>query len=768
MSKALPNGTILNDFQVHDELNRGGFSIIYEGSNRTSKIHVAIKEYLPEDLATRSTEGYYIDIKSHTQGDFRKGKTDFLYEAEILEQFNHPNIVRFHNKFEMHNTAYIVMELVQGKDLSAYRESEGGTLSEDKLKSILCPLLNALEAVHEAGYLHRDIKPGNIVLDENKSPKLLDFGAAKKMGENQKVTVTNGVLTDYYSPPEQHRQKSEQGPWTDIYALGAVCYEALMGILPPKGDERDGPQDWISPCYNVEGESTEFCKAIDKALKVEPSERPQNVKEWKEMMESPPPDPPGPVPDPPGPAPKPDEVLPTKRLPPPPKPWLERMVGLFLIAFLCVGAYNYLEVSELAELARFYGEVGRGPEPSGRFKGETDLHITARLGLLKLTIDLLNKGVVVDAKDNNGQTPLHLATERGSAEVVVALLNKGAAVGAKDNNGQTPLHLATERGSAEMVELLREWERKQWNQQLAKEEDTFVERVGRKPKPSGRFKGETDLHITVRLDLPRLTKRLLDKKADIDAKDNDGNTPLHLAVRENAAAAAAVLIKGEADVHAEDSYGRTLLHLAAMENAVAVAKVLIEGGASVDAKNNNDWTPLHYAALYGYPEVAKMLLDKKADIDAKDNDGNTPLHLAVRENAEEAAENAAVVEVLLEWGADVNAKSNTGETPLHLAQRRYSVEVIGLTGKDGSAYSIADVLLRKGADVNAKSNTGETPLHLAAGYGSDGMVKLLLKWGADVDAKNNDGKMPEDMATPDVIHILNFHRINLKKINKMR
>lgn len=157
---ALPQGTRIRDFEFHRILGHGGFGITYLGWNATLDIPVAIKEYLPTDLATREQDLSVVPQSSQAASDFQWGLESFLDEARTLARFQHPNIVRVHHFFEAHSTAYIAMDYVEGEDLSAYLTRKG-TLSESELRAILCPLLSALEVVHGADFLHRDIKPGN-------------------------------------------------------------------------------------------------------------------------------------------------------------------------------------------------------------------------------------------------------------------------------------------------------------------------------------------------------------------------------------------------------------------------------------------------------------------------------------------------------------------------------------------------------------------------------------------------------------------------------
>ena len=616
----------------NQELKRGGFSIIYKGSykddHKPEKI-VAIKEYLPKECAIRR-EGTDVVAVPEKKGDFDEGLKSFRDEAIILNKFKHPNIVPFYDIFEAYKTAYIVMELVEGQDLSEYLREKGGTPREDELKDILFPLLDALEAVHQKNFLHRDIKPSNIILrksDSSVSPVLLDFGAAHPMGPNQKVMVT-----DHYSPPEQYGRGRKQGPWTDIYALGAVCYEALTSMPPPKGDDREGDHDTFSPCYNVDGERTEFCEAIDKALEIDPRKRPQTVEQWKEMMQQP---------EPPA-----DEVPPTKQGPISRKPrfkWFSRasivafLLQVLLQVLLLVEVDKYIdnyrkewekrqekaeldrsreeaEEAELkAELDRFYVETGerRGPKPDKGHEGEPDLHIAVRLNLPRLTKDLLNKGADIHAKVEggwmSGWTVLHFAAEVNAVEMAKEFLARKAYVNATDEDGRTPLHFAARQGHSAVAGLLLE---------APGVEVDATDKDGRTP-----------LHHAARQGHSAVAGLLLEAPGvEVNATDkDDGWMPLHYAAAINAVETAKVLLAEKAYVNVTDKDGRTPLHLAAWQGHSAVAGLLLEApGVEVNVTDKDDWTPLHHAVRRTHPKMVDVLLYAEADMNARDKDGNTP------------------------------------------------------------------------------------------------------------------------------------------------
>ena len=281
---ALPQGTRIRDFEFHRVLGHGGFGITYLGWNMALDIPVAIKEYLPADLATREQDLSVVPQTAQAAADFQWGLERFLDEARTLARFQHPNIVRVHHFFEAHSTAYIAMDYVEGEDLSAYLTRKG-PLREDALKGILYPLLSALEVVHKAAFLHRDIKPGNIVLrDSDGSPVLLDFGAARQAIGAKSRSVTS-IVTPGYAPIEQYSSRGRQGAWTDIYALGGVCYRALTGDVPADATDRMRHDPLVPVSQRCAGQaSPALLSAIDAALAVNEGDRPQSVGDWRAAM----------------------------------------------------------------------------------------------------------------------------------------------------------------------------------------------------------------------------------------------------------------------------------------------------------------------------------------------------------------------------------------------------------------------------------------------------------------------------------------------------
>jgi formylglycine-generating enzyme required for sulfatase activity len=281
----LPHRTLLHgQFVVGRVLGKpGGFGITYLGWDLNLQTRVAIKEFLPRDLAGRSAVRATVDVHSHDEGEqFRFGLEQFLREARTLAQLDHPNIVRVRQFFEANGTAYLVMDYYQGFSLAEYLDQQGGRIPEEQAKQLMLPILDGLRAVHAKGFLHRDIKPQNIYLARLDSggvrPILLDFGAARQaMGERSRSLSV--VISPGYAPFEQYHRKGKQGPWTDIYSAAAVLYRMVTGEAPPEANERMVGDD-LKPAAAF-GVSKQLSDALGEALAIAAEARPQTVQTFQ-------------------------------------------------------------------------------------------------------------------------------------------------------------------------------------------------------------------------------------------------------------------------------------------------------------------------------------------------------------------------------------------------------------------------------------------------------------------------------------------------------
>jgi serine/threonine protein kinase len=265
----------------------GGFGITYRAQDKDLHELVAIKEYLPTDLAQRQGDSTVTARSESFEKDFEWGLNRFLDEAITLAKFRHNHIVRVKQYFKQNGTAYLVMEYENGPSLEDVL-NRSTSLSETETKRILLPILDGLKKVHEASYLHRDIKPSNIIIrDSDGGPVLIDFGAARQ-AIGPKTQAITAVLTPGYAPLEQYSPDDNQGPWTDIYALGAVAYRCLTGEKPPYATMRVR-KDPLIPLSSAAKSpvSAKFAQAIEWALRLEETARPQSIDEFIAALSGP-------------------------------------------------------------------------------------------------------------------------------------------------------------------------------------------------------------------------------------------------------------------------------------------------------------------------------------------------------------------------------------------------------------------------------------------------------------------------------------------------
>ncbi len=276
-SYALRPGTMIHEYEIIRCLGHGGFGITYLAHDTQLHMDIAIKEYLPVDLALRVDDSRVVAKTSGVAKDFEWGLDAFIKEARMLAQFKHPNIVQASRFIKLNSTAYIVMEYVDGQTLeAAVKESRTG-FSEDSVKWLVDSLANGLREVHQKKIYHRDIKPANILLRKDGTPVLIDFGAARQMLEGKSRPMT-AIVTAGYAPLEQYNTQGAVGPWTDIYALSAVVYFCLTGQPPDEATDRI-LDDQLKPLAGEGG--SRFLQAIDMGLALNARFRPQTLKAWQ-------------------------------------------------------------------------------------------------------------------------------------------------------------------------------------------------------------------------------------------------------------------------------------------------------------------------------------------------------------------------------------------------------------------------------------------------------------------------------------------------------
>ncbi|MGZ8942186.1 MAG: serine/threonine protein kinase, partial [Methylobacter sp.] len=273
-----------DQYEILLVLGSGGFGITYKAFDHLLLNEVAIKEYLPSDIALRQTDGSSVTPKSSQKADeYQWGLERFLDEARTLSRFKHaPNIVRVESFLKANGTAYIVMDYEPGETLESYL-NRVGTLDEDHLMAIMLPIMEGLRAIHAENFYHRDIKPANIYVRENGNPFLLDFGGARQALGEHSQSVT-GIFTPGYTPVEQYSHRAKLTPASDLYALGATLYKCMIGMTPVESPERvnaeheDRPDPLIPLSKKIkQGYRRELLETIDWMLQLKAKDRPRAV-----------------------------------------------------------------------------------------------------------------------------------------------------------------------------------------------------------------------------------------------------------------------------------------------------------------------------------------------------------------------------------------------------------------------------------------------------------------------------------------------------------
>ena len=386
---ALDVGARIDGYEIEAVIGHGGFGISYRALDVARGKRVALKEFLPTELATREADDSVYPLSESHADDFAWGLERFLDEVNLLARFDHPSIVRVERAFEANGTAYMVMAYEEGESLATRLKREGA-LDADALMAIIMPLLDGLEIVHDAGFIHRDIKPSNIYLRESGEPVLLDFGSARQALRGKTRTLT-ALVSAGYAPLEQYFSRSDlQGPWSDIYGLGATLYEAITGAAPIDAVERSrgvlgSTRDILPPAAELGAGRYPpwLLAAVDHALRMEDQERPRSIAEWRrELLGE------APVPA------SPETVVanPATRVPtavamhpergPPGRPWLRAALGGLAAALLAGVALLWWQLGHIGDTLG--DRIAEPRPPAGA--GAT----TSRLERLRASLEAAN------------------------------------------------------------------------------------------------------------------------------------------------------------------------------------------------------------------------------------------------------------------------------------------------------------------------------------------------------------------------------------------
>ena len=278
-NQPLPKGFVLDEYRIERKISQGGFSIVYLAYDKAGA-PLAIKEYLPVGIAERFGDSPVPVVPDAKRPAFNQGMKSFFEEGRLLARINHPNVVHVSGIFRANETAYLVMPYETGQSLQEHVRglvAKGDAIKEDFLRDVFVRLLSGLREVHTQKLLHLDIKPANIYLKRDGQPILLDFGATR-LGLGEATSSLMAVHTPDFAAPEQEGSGEAQGPWTDIYAIGATLYYCLAGKPPQAAAERMKSDQLQSAQVRWRHRySVQLLELIDWCLTLRAEARPQSV-----------------------------------------------------------------------------------------------------------------------------------------------------------------------------------------------------------------------------------------------------------------------------------------------------------------------------------------------------------------------------------------------------------------------------------------------------------------------------------------------------------
>lgn len=276
---------MIDGYRFERQISMGGFSIVYLATDPQGT-PVAIKEYLPQSLVQR-TVGLLPQVSPANRESFQNGMMAFYEEGIALARLNHPNVVRVLNFLRANDTVYLVMRYEQGRTLHEHIRKHRGGFKESFMRGVFARLLSGLREVHVNKLLHLDIKPSNIYLRVDGSPVLIDFGAARQTLTNVDPEL-RPTYTPGYAAPEQYGNQPGQGPWTDVYAVGASMYACIAAAAPQPADLRQLKDELVPAAARWAGRySPELLATIDRCMCLDPLERPQSAFALQRLLAAP-------------------------------------------------------------------------------------------------------------------------------------------------------------------------------------------------------------------------------------------------------------------------------------------------------------------------------------------------------------------------------------------------------------------------------------------------------------------------------------------------
>lgn len=635
---ALPAGTRLRDYVVEKTLGAGGFGITYLARHEHLG-QCAIKEYMPNEYAVRVGAEVFPKTESDEK-DYEQGLARFLREARALKEFRDAHIVGVNDFFKENNTAYMVLHYEEGKTLEQMLVARETLIPEKELLSIVRPLLDTMERMHNAGLVHRDIAPDNIILRPGLGPVLIDFGAARHAIGGRSKSFSRTVK-DGYSPPEQHSGAGQE-IYTDIYALSATLYRAMTGIKPPNGWVRAieitmGNEDPLKPVTpGIYSEN--LTRAVTAGLAIKPEQRPATIKKWREILEA------------------------------------DAAIGISDNERAAVKKRGSTGVAHESELRDFLRDKGVSADSENSYVSYLHsvshglgVHITPELVAARTNDEILEEvgrhptraGGLPSARSlNNWRSALNRYREMCEARNVAPEQTPVTDKPHRRETNRTPKQGGGVWGlgaflfviAAVVGVLLYAPNASEEAYQEAMQADTIEDWVAflEGPYGSGVYADEARQRATV------LANRMNEK----------GEPPLLVASEKGDYNAVTLLIAAGASVNVgakgKRYAGYTPLHWAARQGRLDIMKVLFTARAVPNLKSEQKkHTPLHLAAWNGHADAVSILIKSGSDVNAPNYKGATPLHSATQVKQH----SVSIMKMLLDKGAEINACSREGTPP---------------------------------------------------------------------------------------------------------
>ena len=580
---ALPSGYILNDYKIESIIGQGSYGITYLALDMVEGKQVVIKENFPRDSSLRNQRTHTVRASSpDTQKSYDWALTRFLDEAKLLIDLSHPNIVPVLHCFQAMGTAYYVMPHIGGQELHLAAPPPF-EITEKWLRPILECLLDALSYMHEQNLLHRDIKPNNILVHEDGTPVIIDFGTARALRNTHTHTK---IGTPGFTPLEQYSTHGKRGPWTDFYALGASCYYLLTGKLPPDVHERADEDSYV-PLANrselLQRFSRPMLHSIDVALRMNRRERWQNAAEWLAAMR--------------GINLRPTEAeqAPKDNHPALRHPWNKTplLVGGAIAAFGIISALLLILITK------------QEPEPvnSPQQKQET---------IQQAQEEEARRLAEQQAQEEEAR---RLAEQQAQEEARREVERKHAEEQARRHaEEQARRRAAEERRRAE----------EQARRRAAEERRQAEEQARRQINPNAM------LHEAVMNNNVALLQEAIQKGANVNYL-NSGRTALYIAASSGYTECVAALLQVRGiNLNYRCPGGKTALYQAAENGCAECVRLLVNTqGINVNVTDNNRQTPLYTAARYGRADCVRELLKAPyIEVNAPNFTGATPLCIA--------------------------------------------------------------------------------------------------------------------------------------------